>query len=82
MSEENVERSTWNVEISRALGRAGLWAAAMLTALALIPGQAPADHVSCGDVITEDMTLDSDLDCGVLSGAFGLTIGADGVTLD
>jgi large repetitive protein len=70
------------VEISRALGRAGLWAVAMLTALALVPGQARADHVSCGDVITEDTTLDSDLDCGDLSGAFGLTIGADGVTLD
>jgi hypothetical protein len=53
-----------------------------LTALALVPDQARADHVSCGDVITEDTTLDSDLDCGDLSGAFGLTIGADGVTLD
>jgi large repetitive protein len=77
-----MERSTRKVEISRALGRAVLWAAAMLIALALVPGQARADHVSCGDVITEDTTLDSDLVCGDLSGAFGLTIGADGVTLD
>jgi large repetitive protein len=44
--------------------------------------QARADQVSCGDVITKDTTLNSDLDCGGLSGAFGLTIGADGVTLD
>jgi len=77
-----MERSTRGVEISRPLVRAALWAAAMLTVLALVPGQARADHVSCGDVITQDTTLDSDLDCGDLSGAFGLTIGADGVTLD
>ena len=46
--------------------------------------EAPASHVSCGDTITADTTLDSDLDCGDLSGGAppALTIGADSVTLD
>ncbi len=44
---------------------------------------ARADQVSCGDVITEDTTLDSDLDCADLSGtSSALTIGAHRVTLD
>jgi Tol biopolymer transport system component len=39
---------------------------------------AAANHVACGDTITQDTTLDSDLvDC-----ANGLTIAADNVTLD
>jgi large repetitive protein len=42
-------------------------------------GQAFAAHVTCGDVITQDTTLDSDLvDCP----SDGIVIGADGVTLD
>ena len=46
---------------------------------ALQGGQAFAAHVTCGDVITQDTTLDSDLvDCP----GDGLVIGADGVTLD
>jgi large repetitive protein len=46
---------------------------------ALQSGQAFAAHVTCGDVITQDTTLDSDLaDCT----GDGLVIGADGVTLD
>ena len=30
---------------------------------ALSAGQALANHVHCGDVITQDTTLDSDLNC-------------------
>jgi parallel beta-helix repeat protein len=60
--------------ISRAifvLGVAGL--------IALGAGQASASHVSCGDTITADTTLDSDLvDCP----NNGIVIGADDITLD
>lgn len=54
-----------------------------ITALALLaamglPGPASADHVACGDTITQDTTLDRDLICA----GDGLLIGADGVTLD
>ena len=42
-------------------------------------GQASASHVSCGDEITADTTLDSDLvDCP----GNGIVIGADDITLD
>jgi hypothetical protein len=42
-------------------------------------GQALADHVECGEVVTRDTTLDSDLiDCP----ANGIVIGADDITLD
>jgi parallel beta-helix repeat protein len=62
----------------------GVFASAMAGLLALGAGEASASHVSCGDTITADTTLDSDLDCGELSGGDppALTIGADGVTLD
>ena len=54
---------------------AGILAAAFLIAAA----PAFATHVECGDVITQDTTLDSDLEnCA----ADGVVIGADGVTLD
>src|SRR5215207_259822 len=54
-----------------------------LLAVAFAPSPALAEHLSCGDVITDDTTLDSDLDCGDLSeGESALVIGADGVTLD
>jgi large repetitive protein len=47
--------------------------------LALTAGQALASHVQCGDVITQDTTLDSDLiDCS----GDGIAIGADNITLD
>ena len=47
--------------------------------LALSAGQAVASHVQCGDVITQDTTLDSDLiDCP----GDGLVIVADNITLD
>ena len=63
----------------RVLG-AGTAAAAVASALlALTSSQALANHVGCGEVVTQDTTLDSDLvGC---SGAT-LTIGADHVTLD
>jgi Right handed beta helix region len=61
---------------------AALAAAAVLTAIALAPTQAFADHVSCGDVITADTTLDTDLVCPFGFSDPALTIGADGVTLD
>ena len=47
--------------------------------LFLMPGQALAAHVQCGDVITEDTTLDADLvDCP----GEGIVIGASEITLD
>jgi hypothetical protein len=56
-----------------------LAALAAATFLALSASQALANHVQCGDVITQDTTLDSDLiDCP----GDGLVIGADNVTLD
>ena len=54
-------------------------APAMLLAFFVL-GTAPAaaSHVACGDVITQDTMLDSDLSCP----GDGLLIAADGVTLD
>jgi parallel beta-helix repeat protein len=46
---------------------------------ALGSGQALASHVSCGDTITADTTLDSDL---VNCPNNGIVIGADNITLD
>jgi large repetitive protein len=55
---------------------AGILAAAAFS-IAVTP--AFATHVQCGDLITQDTTLDSDLEnCPV----DGVVIGADGVTLD
>jgi hypothetical protein len=46
---------------------------------ATVTASARASHVQCGDVITQDTTLDSDLlDCP----STGIAIGADGITLD
>jgi parallel beta-helix repeat protein len=49
-------------------------------------GQASASHVSCGDEISADTTLDSDLvDCpnnGILIGADGITLDLNGHTID
>ena len=47
--------------------------------LAFGAGQASANHVSCGDAITADTTLDSDL---VNCENNGIVIGADDITLD
>jgi parallel beta-helix repeat protein len=59
-------------------GRAALLIAVLTLFFALGAGQASATHVACGDTITQDTTLDSDVNCGA-SG--GLTVGP-GVTLD
>jgi parallel beta-helix repeat protein len=54
-------------------------ALAVVGLVAFGAGQASASHVSCGDTITTDATLDSDLiDCP----NNGILIGADDVTLD
>jgi nitrous oxidase accessory protein NosD len=59
----------------------GLVAAALAASLllALNVGQALATTAHCGDVITQDTTLDSDLAC---SSEPALTLAADNVTLD
>jgi parallel beta-helix repeat protein len=63
----------------RPIGRAFLTALAVTTFVLLNGGKALANHVQCGDVITQDTTLDADLiDCP----GDGLVIGADNVTLD
>jgi parallel beta-helix repeat protein len=54
-------------------------AAAIVAVLALTGGEARASHVSCGDTITADTTLDGDLvDCP----NNGIVIGVDDITLD
>ena len=67
--------------LNRPAGRVAL--AIFALALAGLPafgaGQASASHVSCGDTITADTTLDSDLlNCP----NNGILIGADGITLN
>jgi hypothetical protein len=53
--------------------------AALAAFLVVGAGQALASHVNCGDTITQDTTLDSDLlNCP----GDGVVIGADGITLD
>jgi parallel beta-helix repeat protein len=59
------------------LGLVAALAAATLLALSAAP--ALGNHVRCGDTITQDTTLDSDLiDCP----GDGIVVGADGITLD
>jgi Right handed beta helix region len=63
------------------LGPARLAALVSVSALflALLPGMAMGNHVQCGDVITQDTTLDSDLlNCP----ADGIVVAGDGVTID
>jgi parallel beta-helix repeat protein len=52
----------------------------------ILPAGAAATHVACGDVITQDTTLDSDLlDCpgdGVVIGASGVRLDLGGHTID
>jgi parallel beta-helix repeat protein len=56
-----------------------LAASGVLVAVVLSAGQAEASHVNCGDTITADATLDTDLlDCP----NNGIVIGADDVRLD
>jgi parallel beta-helix repeat protein len=70
----------------RFLGLTLLTALIAAATLALGGGQALASHVACGDVITQDTTLDSDLiDCpgrGIVIGAGGITLDLDGHTID
>jgi parallel beta-helix repeat protein len=56
-----------------------VFAVALVAVLGLSAGQASANHVQCGDTITQDTTLDSDL---IGCPGDGIVIGADGVTLD
>jgi parallel beta-helix repeat protein len=51
---------------------------ASIAALAMLAPAAKASHVSCGDVLTADTTLDSDLTCT----GNGLVIGASGIHVD
>jgi len=55
--------------------------ATMAAFIFLGTGLAQANSVSCGDILTEDTTLDADLDCSVIGGT-AFIIGADGITLD
>jgi parallel beta-helix repeat protein len=59
--------------------KTALLATALTIYIALSAGQALATHVHCGETITQDTTLDSDLiDCP----GDGIVIGADDITLD
>lgn len=58
----------------------GLPVLGLLASALAFAGPASAATVSCGDIITEDTTLQADL--GPCPGPFALTIGADDVTLD
>jgi large repetitive protein len=51
---------------------------ATAAALAFSATPAAAEPVTCGQVITEDTTLENDLNCGVAA----IVIGASGITLD
>jgi Periplasmic copper-binding protein (NosD) len=53
---------------------------AALGCTALLPAVASASHVQCGDTLTADTTLDSDVVC-TTAGATGLVIGADNITV-
>ncbi len=68
------------------LTRFTLLGCALVLLLALLPSTASATHVSCGDVIAQDTTLDSDLvNCpgdGVVIGASGITLDLAGHTID
>lgn len=55
--------------------------AALLLVSAGLVGTAAAGHVTCGDTITQDTTLDSDVG-PCLGTTSGIIIGDDGVTLD
>jgi parallel beta-helix repeat protein len=61
-------------------------ALALTCSLAFNAGQASASHVTCGDTITADTTLDGDLrDCpsnGILIGANDITLDLNGHTID
>src|SRR3954452_25043118 len=63
--------------------RKALIASMFWIALAVPAAPGHAAHVQCGDVITQDTTLDSDLTCAPQPARLpALLIGAHGVTLD
>jgi len=68
------------------LGSAVLTALSLVMLFALSAGAARASHVQCGDVITQDTTLDSDLiDCprsGVVIGVRDITLDLGGHVID
>src|SRR5687768_3995804 len=68
------------------LSRMTVSALALAATLAFLASPAAATHVQCGDVITQDTTLDSDLvDCpgdGVVIGASDITLDLAGHTID
>jgi parallel beta-helix repeat protein len=67
-------------------GRLATAVLAVAILVAVAPAGALATHVSCGDIITTDTTLDSDLiDCpgnGILIGADSITLDLNGHTID
>ena len=75
------EAGVMGVSLNRAASRISLviFALAVVGLMAFGDSQASASHVSCGDTITADTTLDSDL---VNCPNNGIVIGADDVTLD
>jgi Right handed beta helix region len=75
------EAGVMGVSLNRAASRISLviFALAVVGLMAFGDSQASASHVSCGDEIAADTTLDSDLvDCP----GSGIVIGADDITLD
>jgi parallel beta-helix repeat protein len=62
------------------------WIAALTVLLVALvaPGPALAGHVQCGDVITQNTKLDSDVVCtgGTQDALTGVTVASDGITLD
>src|SRR4051812_5914152 len=54
--------------------------ASVVALLVWMAAPAYGTHVSCGQTITTDTTLDSDLDCR--DSRFAITFGANGVDLD
>jgi parallel beta-helix repeat protein len=66
----------------RVLVRGAILVGALAVPMSGVAAPALAQQVSCGQVITEDTTLENDLSC---SGGFladGIIIGASGITLD
>jgi hypothetical protein len=63
------------------LARLAVPTAVLVVSLACIAGSATASHVKCGDLVTQDTRLDSDVVCTEIE-SNGVVLGADGVTLD
>jgi parallel beta-helix repeat protein len=59
--------------------RVGLVVAVSILAMAVLPAASGANHLDCGDVVTQSVTLDSDI--GPCPGD-ALVVGADGVQID